>query len=1361
MKEYHVNLDYIIDILSIWERKIHINNKLGLYNLSTLSENIIRDLFNIIFEKENYNLENANLFIPNVDSIDLKDDTNKIAIQVTTNNSYEKVKHTVDLFVDKNHYLNYDKLLIVIIDKKIGNWKNYQHNGYEFNIKNVLYLEDIIKFIKDLPPDKIATVRYYLEQEYEKIKLNKKANKLKEELRNNKYINEPIIERKLRIINDQKQLNFWEPNEYTIDDIRLSNKKIVILGDASCGKTFFLKDIADKINETDLYFGIYKSLNTFSNEDDLEDYFIKKYKFINKKQIVLILDGLDEIEEKYRKDFIKKLKHFTDEYKEITVILSCRSNIYNEIKILKDFKEYALCDFNRNDIIAYFKMNKLNFEDIINDSKYREYGFLLHNPFYLKIICKHYVKTKELLNRSLILDSAIEDIFEEDKDKYLMALDSDIDDMQSSQKILVQKLGFVLECLGRNYISDNDLRHFAKKDYEYLVYCGLLRKEGENWTFIHNNFGEYLASKELKKYSFKEICKIILGDKKQVKYSWYNTIGFYLANAQDEQLIKLILEKSPKLVCNIEKDKFSKEKKVIFFKQIVEPYIIKKIWLPWDILHDNKFAEFFATKEIYKYLFDIVKKNEYYVNTNNALEILISLVYYIKDEKLEDLLTEVLLSSEYNKYHKKQALHILANAKLGDKEFILNIINKLKNEENQYIRAGYFYYINHMNLVDEFIDDIFDYRTIVGRMVKAKWISEDNEDDEEATLLDENLEYVELFKNIHNKKSVEVIINGLKESETKREKFGEDILKNLCLSIKSLDISEEEQDELLIELYFIFLLQIKREEITYLRTLLLSKGLRLKLFKRHLENYEFCYRFEMMQIIDAECIKYFYEEYEKGIYSDKIAGDILYDIPMSSPYFTYIKDIYEKNTNTKWVEPYIPLSEIEKNKMTQQYFDSLFDKNEFIKNIRNIFDLCELDSINIKEIYQIRVKSDKHLWDDKIFDYTSHFMYRSKADKDYILNRQDIEKYINEFDWDLVILNESLDLLKHENEINISKDQLNVLNKICISKLKGLDYNNAIVKHKNGGYYIKNNIYIILSEMRNKLNLNFPKNVLLDMLMFEPIHDYDNKKLQSIIDKVGLEECKERILYNLRNIELIDFILESYLDFCIDNKLFDEVNIVYNYFNSSKISSFTKIHCLKYIVKSNNKKVLKKILNNINELDDETLTQVIGYLANEETISAKSLSHLYNKINNEDAKKIICGIEIKHNISRGYKEYYKYLKNNKKTYGMDFNSKVSNVNKLSLIPICFRMLKLTYLKGFKDSHFDSLYNNLTKGIINVGKKNKIKKLFVIIFTKIFMLINKDLKNINFLQYILEDLNPKNTIIQTNNMTLEEIIKILK
>lgn len=1360
MKDYENNLNYITTVFSEWHTKIYLNNHMGLFNLSTLSENIIRDLFNIIFEKENYYLENANLFIHNVESIDLKDKDNKIAIQVTTNNSYDKIKHTVNLFVDKKHYLTYGKLLIVILDKKKEGRVDYKYNEYNFEIKNVLYIDDITNLIRNLPLNKISLIRCYLEQEYEKIKLDKKATELKEELRNNKYINEPIIERKLSLVNDKNNPYLLDMNQFSINDITLSNKKIVILGDASCGKTFFLKNLVDKINDTDYYFAIYKTLNTYSNQD-LETYLFKKYNFIERRRIILVLDGFDEIEKKFRLDFIKKLKDLINENKDMAIIISCRSNIYVELKKLNDFENYTLCDFNENDVNAYFQMHKLNFEDICNNFKYREYGFLLHNPFYLNIICKHYKMNGKLPNRGTILDCAIDDIFEEDKKKYLLTIDDDIDNIQIKQKKFIQQLGFIFECLGKNYISDEELRQLANNEYKYIVYSGLLRKEENNWSFIHNNFGEYLASKELEKYNFKEIKKIILQDRKHIKYSWYNTLGFYLSNTHDEELIQLIIDDNYKLISNIEKNRVSNNQKLFLFKKIIDPYLNKKIWIPWDILRDNKFAEFFATEDIYNYLYNIILENKNYVNTSNSLQILINLVYYINDENLQDLLTNILLLNKYNKQHKRYALYILANARIGDKNFISDIINKLKNEENQHLRAGYFYYINHMNLVDELIEDIIDYKSIVGRMIKAKLICEEN-DEEEPTLVDEYIQYVELFKNIHNKKSIELINEKLKTSEEKREKFGEDLLKNICISIKYLDISDEEKNELMIELYLTFLKQFKSEEIVYLRNLLLSKGLNLKLFKILIENYNIKYKFELTYIINEECIKYFYEEYEKGNYNDKVAEDLLYDIPTSSPYFDFIINKYESNTNKKWQEPYRPLSKIEKQKVSQKYFDSLFDKEDYIKNINYVFEISELSSINLNEIYHIEINDNKHLWDDMIFQHTSNFLYRSIDETNMILDKNNVKEFLDKFDWDFVILNETLNFLKSENDINVSKEQINIIEQKCLSKLNYINYNDSF-EQKEKRIYVKNNIYVILSDLRYKLKLHYPTNILLDMLMFEPFLDFENKKLQAIVDEVGFEKCKERIIFNLKTFDLLDFILESYLNFFMKYELFNETNVIYNYFCSSKTSSFTKICCLKYIVKSNDKKTLKNILNNINnlDLDNDTILQMLRYFDDENVVVLRYLRPLYKKTKDEEIKKMICKMEIKKNISRGYKKYYKYLKINNKTYGMDFNSYISNVNKLRLIIICFKMLKLTYLKDFKDSKFDSLRSNLTKAITNIGKKNEFNRLFVIILTKLFILKNIKLENINFLNYIIEDLKYKSINVQDNNMTLENIKKILK
>ena len=60
---------------------------------SVNSENIFRDVLNICY---NYNLANTNLFKSNYGAIDLKDDENKVIVQVTAQRSTQKVQDTLN-----------------------------------------------------------------------------------------------------------------------------------------------------------------------------------------------------------------------------------------------------------------------------------------------------------------------------------------------------------------------------------------------------------------------------------------------------------------------------------------------------------------------------------------------------------------------------------------------------------------------------------------------------------------------------------------------------------------------------------------------------------------------------------------------------------------------------------------------------------------------------------------------------------------------------------------------------------------------------------------------------------------------------------------------------------------------------------------------------------------------------------------------------------------------------------------------------------------------------------------------------------------------------------------------------------------
>ena len=68
-----------------------------------------------------FELKNANTIEKNAPGIDLIDEKNKISIQVTSDNSSEKIKHFIEEFISNRSYEKYDRMVMLILTRK----KNY------------------------------------------------------------------------------------------------------------------------------------------------------------------------------------------------------------------------------------------------------------------------------------------------------------------------------------------------------------------------------------------------------------------------------------------------------------------------------------------------------------------------------------------------------------------------------------------------------------------------------------------------------------------------------------------------------------------------------------------------------------------------------------------------------------------------------------------------------------------------------------------------------------------------------------------------------------------------------------------------------------------------------------------------------------------------------------------------------------------------------------------------------------------------------------------------------------------------------------------------------------------------------------
>ena len=144
---------------------VEASNSLNLQDLNLHAEAFFRDLLNLAFD---YRLININIIEKNSRAIDLGDEANRIAIQVTSTADFSKVKHTFDGFIKAKLQNKYDRLIVLIIGAK----KKYRETSLDYSSAFSMSVEDdvwdvadLLRMIGDLNLDKLQACQEFLRKE--------------------------------------------------------------------------------------------------------------------------------------------------------------------------------------------------------------------------------------------------------------------------------------------------------------------------------------------------------------------------------------------------------------------------------------------------------------------------------------------------------------------------------------------------------------------------------------------------------------------------------------------------------------------------------------------------------------------------------------------------------------------------------------------------------------------------------------------------------------------------------------------------------------------------------------------------------------------------------------------------------------------------------------------------------------------------------------------------------------------------------------------------------------------------------------------------------------------------------------------
>lgn len=216
------------DLLLKLYHNVNLYNSLNFYDINVSSEYFFADLLNAIFD---LNLKNANDVKNNAAAIDLYDEPNRIAVQVTSDGSSAKIRNSLDVFFKNKNDLKYDRLLfVVIVDSKkytADFTKNLKNNFTFDKDDDIVTIEVLLKEIRKLSLKKIQKVlellEFHLDTALDTIHISSPQDLFDEISQNtNGYINESYFE-----IDDKrfKERFIQEYNDSSIIKVRAFSKE--------------------------------------------------------------------------------------------------------------------------------------------------------------------------------------------------------------------------------------------------------------------------------------------------------------------------------------------------------------------------------------------------------------------------------------------------------------------------------------------------------------------------------------------------------------------------------------------------------------------------------------------------------------------------------------------------------------------------------------------------------------------------------------------------------------------------------------------------------------------------------------------------------------------------------------------------------------------------------------------------------------------------------------------------------------------------------------------------------------------------------------------------------------------------------
>lgn len=772
---------------------------------------------------------------------------------------------------------------------------------------------------------------------------------------------------------------FYEPEigELYFRDIIATQKRIVVLGSAGSGKSIellqLMKDLqAEQDNEL---VPVYKKFNTYT-EEEIEKYLPENWSAVDDADLVLFLDGLDEIQPKFFSTALRRLGAFSEQHPKIRIVISCRANFYelpdaSFSGTLSGYSVYTLNDISLPQIKKHVNENfGIDGDQFIRAVYERGYLDLVQKPYFFHILVNYFLRYGNFdSGRAAILEDAMAQYESANKQQYHT---SDIPLKHKDLLPLQEKIAYVLERMGRNFITDDELSGIlSSNEYDAAKYLSAFRQDQEKkqWHFEHNNIQEYLASRVLSRQTFEEMMAVLAenttGDQK-IKPNWVNTLSFLVSIGEDDKiqpLLNWLIANDREILVRFDPDRLTKDIRIKLFKDIFQFYSQKQVWLTSNKFSDTDLARLGSFEEVLAFLIEVLQNQEATrIDVLNALHILYR--FDIKElgvdkNDLKPILLNLLKRKDFTNSDIYMVIGVLSQLEINDKDTIQYLVDTFGHRENQYLRSGLYKIIGNSPFLNDYVSVFLDGLRFSG-------FNYQSEDRDTVTLMDEDIQFKNGLEKIDGAPAITQLLSVVATDINTVHRFFSDHREIMDKILEHIFLAYEHDSslfKLIIQLYARQATEIGRPNIDLFLAFFDKHGIRWDATS-YLLNEPTIRDYERSSgigaLVNELVIDNLVNQFMKGVLTkealEKTYTDFKWREHGSGNYeqiLAHFKGALSKTDITLQNAPEIDRAKLFR-EAAQRGFDILFDKAAFIAEINQIFDFFEKDEIVGADLYSYR-----------------------------------------------------------------------------------------------------------------------------------------------------------------------------------------------------------------------------------------------------------------------------------------------------------------------------------------------------------------------------------------------------------------------